>query len=479
MTTKAPSRPGKRKLADTTASATPPPAPLDSTTVSLAPQLVPTPFVPPVPGFYLTRGHPINKPNFRYVPCGPAPSSSPTYPLYRVIASPPVGSVRFSWEDRSQYIGITEDALCITADKGYRSARANVPLREGSWFFEVIVERGGGELGTWKGGGSHVRVGVGRRESPLTAPVGFDGYSYGIRDQTGEAVTLSQPRSYGKAFGTGDIIGVLVTLPERRKADEEDEGDPAHLRRKRVPIRYKGQLYFESLEYKQSTEMNEVQEAMANVGQVKKVAPKVKAAAPGTRAFVPVVLPTRPLDTLEGSSIEFFKNGESLGVAFEDLYDFLPLRPHPRPAKARPPAPGSDAARECHHDDGTLGYYPFVSCYGGGIARLNPGPQFAHPPSASTARPLFERYDEYVAETLALDERDEEIWRAAIDLEQVQAAKRLHAADVKKAKSSTRGKLLDSPAAGTPEASADDGMQVDLEAIEVREDSMMEVDGMS
>jgi COMPASS component BRE2 len=422
-------RPTKRKLADLHASATPPPAPVDSSTLALAPQLIPPPFNSP-PGFFLTRGHPINKPNFRYVACGPSPGSSPTYPLYRIIPSPPEGRVRFSWEDRSQLLAVSDDALAVTADKGYRSARANVPLREGNWYFEVTVERGGGDPGAWKGGGCHVRLGVGRRESPLTAPVGFDGYSYGVRDKTGEAVTLSQPKAYGTPFGTGDVIGVLISLPPRRAADEEDDSDPAHLRRKRVPIRYKGQLYFESLEYPATREMGEVFDLLANKG-VKKAAPKVKAAAPGTKAPVaPVVLPARPLPTLPGSRLEFYKNGEPLGVAFEDLYDFLPLRPHPRPRNARPPAPGSDAARENHHDDGSLGYYPFVSVFGGGIARLNAGPAFRFPVAHPTlpVRALHERYDEYVAETVALDERDEVDLRRAIDVEVVEAAKRANKA---------------------------------------------------
>lgn len=73
---------------------------------------------------------------------------------------------------------VTEDGKTITAEKGWRAARANVPVREGNWFWEVKVERAGGDGGRETGGvgeGGWARVGVARREASLNAPVGFDG----------------------------------------------------------------------------------------------------------------------------------------------------------------------------------------------------------------------------------------------------------------------------------------------------------------
>ena len=274
---------------------------MDSTTVAIAPILVPH-TQPTIPNrFFLTRGHPINKQNFRYVPCGPSPNFSTHYPVYRIIDSPPVGA-RFSWEDRSASVYISADALSITTDKGFRSARANVPIREGVYYFEVLVERGGDEgvRTAAVASGAHVRVGVGRRECPLNAPVGFDGYSYGIRDRTGEKVTLSQVKPYGQPFITGDVIGVLVNLPQRPTTQDNDKEAPAVIERKRIPIRYKGQLYFESMEYPVAKEMTDLLDAITNKG-AKKVVQKKKAAAPGSRrAPEPQTLPSRPLPILTG-----------------------------------------------------------------------------------------------------------------------------------------------------------------------------------
>ena len=158
--------------------------------VAPAPSLGPLPPSVALPesswAFLLPRQNPVNRQGWRYVPCAPSPSSGPLGPLgqafQRLVESVPQ-EIRFSWEDRSQYVYLTEDARTITTDKGFRAARTNVGVREGAWYWEVKVDRGGGEGGRHaadradkgEGEGSWVRLGVGRREAPLNAPVGYDG----------------------------------------------------------------------------------------------------------------------------------------------------------------------------------------------------------------------------------------------------------------------------------------------------------------
>jgi COMPASS component BRE2 len=442
--------PVKRKLADS-AEASPTPPPLtDSATLCAAPVLVPGVTIKDM-SFFSTRGHPINRPNYRYLPCGPSPSSTPDRPIFRIIESPPANLVRFSWEDRSPYTYVTSDALAITTEKGFRGGRANVPIREGDWYFEVVIERGGGE------DGSYVRLGVGRRECSVNAPVGFDGFSYGIRDRTGDKVTLSQPRRYGQSFGTGDVIGVHVSLPKRRPPAKDDPRDPSRIVRKRIPIRYKGQLYFESLEYAPSKEMVEMAETAANPKpKVQTPTAKKKAAAPGQKAqpTAPVQPPPRPLPTLKGSKLSFFKNGEPMSKkpAFTDLFDYVPLRQHTNPPKVS----GVDRymlARENHHDDGTLGYYPFVSVYRGGVARIQAGPDFAFPPPEVRSgkwRPLSDRYDEYKKETALLDEADEILAQRAFTEEAAEAARAVKAQKKKKSTAATTGRVEEKKGTATP-----------------------------
>lgn len=135
--------------------------------------------------FHTTRSYPMNRGGYRYTSCGPSLTSLPylSTPVYRTIPTAPEG-VRFAWEDRSPFVLITEDGKTIEAEKGWRAARGNVSMREGNWYWEVKVERGGGEGGRetemkkgkeGEGEGSWVRIGVGRRESSISAPAGIDG----------------------------------------------------------------------------------------------------------------------------------------------------------------------------------------------------------------------------------------------------------------------------------------------------------------
>jgi COMPASS component BRE2 len=167
---------------------------------------------------------------------------------------------------------------------------------------------------------------------------------------------------------------------------------------------------------------------------------KAKATAPGTKAPPSTEEsgpPLRPLPKLEGSQVAFFLDGECQGVAFEDLYDFLPLRkiknPGTNTTTRERSKKDSRALMENWHDDGATGYFPMVSVFGGGIATLNPGPSFDFPPPSGDLdpvlaqsphpptkprvkmpgadggghwRPLCERYDEFVEEQAYLDDLD-------------------------------------------------------------------------
>ncbi|KAI0253859.1 hypothetical protein BJV78DRAFT_1298373, partial [Lactifluus subvellereus] len=395
-----------------------------------------------------------NRLGFRYVPAGLAPEGS-TIP-FRTIESAPQ-AYRVSWEDRSPFVKVTQDGLGLLGEKGFRSARCNAPVREGRWYVEVKIEHGGGARARASDApglpappprreGAHVRLGWGRREAPLGGPCGLDGYSYCVRDKTGEKITLSRPRPYGRPFGTGDVVGMYISLPALRHGAKRDPHDPAHVKRERIAIEFKGQEYFESLEYTQSKEM------VALVDLSRKHADCAPAHAPSAKKSATIKnVPERggagaasadvtPLPTLPDSKIVFFVNGRCQGVAFRDLYDFRPLRApadaRKAQAKRRATREGAREHKENHFDDGSLGYFPFVSLFNGARVRLNPGPDFAFPPPPDvdamllesdeaqppspspgdasappprrTWRPLCERYGEFMEEQWALDRLEEE-----------------------------------------------------------------------
>ncbi|KIL68587.1 hypothetical protein M378DRAFT_120821 [Amanita muscaria Koide BX008] len=382
----------------------------------------------------------VNRIGFRYCPAGINPPGH-VQPC-RTIESNPT-AYRVSWEDRSPSIKVTKDGLGLAGSIGFRSARCNAPVREGRWYMEVKILHGGGErlADESKREGAHVRLGWGRREAPLNGPVGLDGYSYGYRDKTGEKVTLSRPRQYGQPFNSGDVVGMYISLPPRRQPDPKDPHDPAHVKRERIPIDLKGQEMFEMLEYPQSKEMTSLMDYSAkstssvSVPSSKKTASgKIPERSGPISGGKPAQSSLRPLPILANSRIAFFVNGQSQGIAFDGLYDYLPLRQTDISRKGKEKKrtrEGVKEHRENPFDDGTLGYYPFISLFNDACARLNPGPDFEFPPPPNIDalldgthalpdnpervwRPICERYPEYMQEQWALDEHEEQDARAEV-----------------------------------------------------------------
>ncbi|KAL1407257.1 transcription factor, contains a PHD finger motif [Vanrija albida] len=396
---------------------------------------------------------PMNKNGYRYYPCAPGPvvSPNPLFPFNRIIAGPlPAPAVAISTLDRSSFLRIAPNSLTVTTDRGYRSGRATVSVRQGVWYYEAIVVRGEGPQGAGKAtggdsGNAHVRVGWGRREAGLDAPVGADAYAYGIRDVGGEKVHLSRPKPYGKPFATGDVIGCLISLPPR----DPPLPPPAEgrIQRWRIPIRYKGQLYFEMDEYPVAKEFESLVNREGKAPEPP--APeeeKKKGPAPKKKAAEPAKPVTRQINTLPGSYISFFLNGQPLAPdpAFTDLWDFAPLPPVPS-AIVKRHGHGTVAAereREAYHhiDDGILGYFPMVSCFGRGKVRLNFGPHWEAPPTGlpDDARAMSARWDEFVTEQALYDEHDEGILDKRYRREAEEAARRA-AADAAATGTPSRG----------------------------------------
>ena len=370
----------------------------------------------------LTPSSVSNKKNFRYTHC----IADPLFPstvYYRQTEPEPFGP-HLSCEDAAAHVFFDSTFRRVTTHKGFRMARANVAVREGRWYWECKITQGirkKKDGDSKPEGGKHVRMGWARREASLDAPVGFDAYSYGIRDVTGEKVFMSRPKDFfppGEPILEGDVIGLEIQLPSERlhrnvmtgnynpAVDPHEELLPRqnaqgpNIVRDRMPIRFKGHAYFEKIEYHSTKEL----EDLMNPSPV----------GAGSSSDTPSPFhPTPSLRTLPNSYIRIYKNGKLMGTAFEDLLGFLPPASKPMPQVG---------ARE-GFDDGMLGYYPAVSIFRGGAAEVNFGPDFWHPPPGYTPengdvdmdsssegpriRAVSERYRDQIAEDIVYDIIDE------------------------------------------------------------------------
>lgn len=428
-----------------------------------------------------------NKKGYRYQRC----IADPLFPhkQYYRSTSPPPHQGRLSFEDADRWMHFTTNALLATNEKGWRMARANVCAREGTLYYEVRMVRGVPSENAPStprepsGPQPHVRVGWARREAPLDAPVGFDGYSYGITDIRFETMHRSRPGKFfhpkpkpkSKAakpappqpitlpeedahLREGDVLGLEITLPslslhqkivsgvynpavdigdgfDQPNPTNEPGAETTDIIRDRIPVPYKGNSYFEIIDHVPSKPMEQYADRTLSLSTLGQPAPST------TNQSIKVAPnPNHPepsLRTLPHSSIRVYKNGRAIGTAFENLLAFLPSASAPSRVMG---------ARE-GFDDGTVGYFPAVSCFHGGIAEMNFGDGeggFWAPPAhltntqdaapralavgsdvemsgmgvdasgakrgwnpGRTCRPIGERYKEQVAEDVVWDVVDE------------------------------------------------------------------------
>ena len=343
----------------------------------------------------LTEYSVYNRKGFRYIHCIADPAF-PSSQYHRSSETEPYGP-RFNFEDASSHILFDLYGRTITTAKGFRMARANVGAREGRWYWECKILSGikppnrESANSEHTDDGGHVRVGWARREASLDTPVGFDAYSYGLRDVSGQKMHMSRPKDFlgsNASFCEGDVIGLEITLPSlslhrkvvegvyNKAVDVSDDLDPSasadtpDIIRDRVPIRYKSHLYFEQFEYHSIKDLEELMNPSPVLSAI--------TSNSNTTTATPPPSPNHPvpaLRTLPFSSIKIYKNGENVGTPFTDLLAFLP--PASKPLN-------QVGARE-GLDDGMLGYFPAVSVFRGGCAEVNFGPDFWCPPSELTA----------------------------------------------------------------------------------------------
>jgi COMPASS component BRE2 len=317
-----------------------------------------------------------------------------------------------------------------------------------------------------------VRVGFVRREHHHGHPIGTTGYGYGLAtfgngvDEYGNGRFWGQvfkltPKNPGK-LKEGDVVGLMITLPDLRihqkvaegtfdqardapglecgpyvpkktktagkmaakkgkgkastkdgpteaamsdTSTSQDQGNtmqyPAvvDIIRDRVPFEHKGKggqvIYFESPEY---TVNRDIESGATGKG---------KSINPDTNTIYDLNEDTHPnhalphLRTLPGSKIEVWVNGEYQGILAKHLLAFLPPCSYIDKTSKQQGLSGA-------LDDGTLGYYPAVTTYGGGAAELKFEEPFWFPPTdRPEAQPFGNRYKEQIIDDFVSDLIDE------------------------------------------------------------------------
>ncbi|TID14946.1 hypothetical protein CANINC_004617 [Pichia inconspicua] len=388
---------------------------------------------------YSTPDLPNNKRGFKYQPCRPNPILDSK--LYSTTDLPPYNT-HWSYFDRSSDMMVSSDMSIVATQEshGWRSSRSNISIREGKWYIEYKIINGINDAekdqtpisdsrsctpSSSMNHSAHVRMGIARPDASLEAPVGFDGYGYGIRDINCETIHLSRRSQIINGsrsdLKVGDVIGLLVELPdfelqkdiaksmiiERTLSDPSklygpDESNDSLLKnsfiengvqREMIPIRYKGELYFEEYEYTGSKKMEHLLNPVTVFGEH---------AIPDKERFQPAKLPH--------SSITLFVNGENRGKPFTNMFAFLPPASEQKAARNSKHKKIQDDIFAVDNDDGSLGYFPMVSCFRGGAVQLNTSTNIWKVPasiqeaiSKGEIKPYGSRFKEKITEEIVND----------------------------------------------------------------------------
>ena len=148
---------------------------------------------------------------------------------------------------------------CKGGMRGYRMTRATHGASSGSYYYEVLVleppsvseiaaslppnvrmgkklqaqmqqaleeEKQGKEKTSVFGG--HIRLGWSMRTGDLQAPVGYDKWSFAVRDIGGAKIHKSRREDHwgGEGFGPGDVVGCAISFSQ----EDSSEGGENHIR---------------------------------------------------------------------------------------------------------------------------------------------------------------------------------------------------------------------------------------------------------
>lgn len=289
-------------------------------------------YTPILPANGFPKEHPFNRDGYRYILAEADPHSPfrQDFDESTDLAGKPIPGflcrvltpehVLLALHDRASQVTVSEDRLSVNGHKFYCTIRANHFVNRGSWYFEAKI--------TDMPEGSATRIGWAQKNANLQAPLGFDKFGYSCRSRKGTKFHESIGKHYSDGYKENDYLGCLISLPEVENFDYL----PNPFKDKPL-VKFKSHLYFE--------EKDRLQECL------------------------------KSLKTLPGSKITFFKNGESLGEAFSDIY---------------------------------MGdYYPAVSTYKHSKVRLNFGPKFRFPPKNVEFKAMSKRAEEMAVEQTLAD----------------------------------------------------------------------------
>ncbi|KAI8923827.1 hypothetical protein BC831DRAFT_513893 [Entophlyctis helioformis] len=280
-------------------------------------------------------------------------------------------------------VKVFDSGHSVSNEKGYRMAKASHGVWDGYWYFEVKINEHSGNS----------RIGWAQISGDLQAPCGYDQFGYSYRDKPAALFHRSKKQPMPEQFlaGYGDVLGLTIFFPPSQPATASAAFLPAGIASSAAPK--DAQQAEPPAEQPMAVDASEAangstahpDSALSADTAVSMLASDAASepssqptAAPAAPAHAEILnvdpelmrrlwdparmlqyMPfhSKPLATIPGSEIRYYKNGQPLGVAFRDLVQGK--------------------------------YHPAISLFKGGNVTANFGPKFAYTPPDG-ARPFCE-----------------------------------------------------------------------------------------
>ncbi|KAG9511013.1 Set1/Ash2 histone methyltransferase complex subunit ASH2, partial [Fragariocoptes setiger] len=216
-----------------------------------------------------------------------------------------IPTVRLSPSDCAQQLKLSDDNMRVTGEKGYCMIRATHSVNRGKWYYEATIESMPALSAT--------RIGWGQVWANLQAPLGYDDYGYSWRSRLGTKFHKAHGKTFDKNGGyrEGDTVGCMIELPY---------GNPTNSTTlEHLPV--------------------SVKESAHPIYDKKKTC----------KMLEEILKPPSKMKKNIGSKIKFYRNGQLIGTAFEDISQGF--------------------------------YFPTISLYRNATVSVNFGAAFKYPPS--------------------------------------------------------------------------------------------------
>jgi Set1/Ash2 histone methyltransferase complex subunit ASH2 len=150
--------------------------------------------------------------------------SKPELTSQVIVEEPiPEKKVQFCQLKKAPNLKLSQDNMTVSGAKGHNSVIANYPMIEGTYYFEVKIEKANSP-NLFTGVEPQIRIGVAAKEFDREISLGSDDNSYAYKSVDGYRIHKGFKDIYGERYSEGDVIGCLIHMEPLKPKTQAENG---------------------------------------------------------------------------------------------------------------------------------------------------------------------------------------------------------------------------------------------------------------